>query len=51
MAAIASHFSLLLPNLDPRLDKGFGGLMLWLYGFALVGGMLNIGQARKETSP
>ncbi len=29
MAAVASHFGLAFPNLDPRLDKGFAGLMLW----------------------
>jgi hypothetical protein len=39
MAAMTSHFGLALPNIDPRLDKGFGGLMLWLYGFWLVGGL------------
>ncbi len=40
MAAITSHFSLAFPNIDPNLDKGFGGLMLWLYGFMLAGGLL-----------
>ena len=40
MAVITSHFSLAFPKIDPRLDKGFGGLMLWLYGFMLAGGLL-----------
>ncbi len=40
MAAVTSHFGLAFPNLDPRLDKGFGGLMLWFYGFTLIGGLL-----------
>jgi hypothetical protein len=40
-AAVTSHFSLAFPNLDPRLDKGFGGLMLWFHGFWLAGGLLS----------
>ena len=40
MAAITSHFSLAFPNIDPKLDKGFGGLMLWFHGFVLAGGLL-----------
>lgn len=40
MAAIVSHFGLVFPGLDPRFDKGFGGLMLWGYGFMLLGGLL-----------
>ena len=39
MAAIASHFGLAFPNIDPKLDKGFGGLMLWFHGFMLLGGL------------
>jgi Family of unknown function (DUF5367) len=40
MAAVASHFSLAFPALPPALDKGFGGLMLWFYGFWLLGGTI-----------
>lgn len=40
MAAVTSHFGLAFPGLDPRLDKGFGGLMLWLYGFWMLGGLI-----------
>jgi hypothetical protein len=39
MAAITSHFGLAFPNIDPKLDKGFGGLMLWFHGFMLLGGL------------
>ncbi len=51
MAAIASHFNLAYPALDPKLDKGFGGLMLWFHGFMLIGGVLaaRLATRRKET--
>ncbi len=39
MAAATSHFGLAFPGIDPRLDKGFGGLMLWLNGFLLIGAL------------
>jgi hypothetical protein len=39
MAAMTSHFGLAFPNLPPALDKGFGGLMLWFYGFWMIGGL------------
>ena len=48
LAAITSHFSLAFPNLDPKLDKGFGGLMLWFYGFMLVGGLLPGGSQQRS---
>lgn len=40
MAAVASHFGVFFPALDPALDKVFGSWMLWLFGFALVGALL-----------
>ncbi len=39
MAAIGSHFAVFFPALDPALDKVFGSLMLWFYGFALLGAL------------
>ncbi len=39
MAAIGSHFAVFFPALNPALDKVFGSLMLWFYGFALVGAL------------
>jgi hypothetical protein len=39
MAAIGSHFSVFFPALNPALDKVFGSLMLWFYGFALIGAL------------
>jgi hypothetical protein len=39
LAAVGSHFAVFFPQLDPALDKVFGSLMLWFYGFALVGAM------------
>ncbi len=39
MAAIGSHFAVFFPQLDPALDKVFGSLMLWFYGFALAGAL------------
>ncbi len=39
MAAIGSHFAVFFPRLDPALDKVFGSLMLWFYGFALSGAL------------
>ena len=39
MAAVGSHFAVFFPQLDPALDKVFGSLMLWFYGFALVGAL------------
>ena len=39
MAAIGSHFAVFFPNLNPSLDKVFGSLMLWFYGFALAGSL------------
>lgn len=37
LAAIGSHFAVFFPALAPGLDKVFGSLMLWFYGFALIG--------------
>lgn len=39
MAAVGSHFAVFFPELDPSLDKVFGSLMLWFYGFALAGAL------------
>jgi hypothetical protein len=39
MAAIGSHFAVFFPRLDPALDKVFGSLMLWFYGFSLAGAL------------
>lgn len=39
LAAIGSHFAVFFPNLNPSLDKVFGSLMLWFYGFALAGSL------------
>jgi hypothetical protein len=39
MAAVGSHFAVFFPRLDPALDKVFGSLMLWFYGFALAGSL------------
>ncbi|WP_114943155.1 DUF5367 family protein [Microvirga calopogonii] len=39
MAAVGSHFAVFFPQLDPGLDKVFGSLMLWFYGFALAGSL------------
>jgi hypothetical protein len=39
MAAVGSHFAVFFPRLDPALDKVFGSLMLWFYGFALTGAL------------
>jgi hypothetical protein len=39
LAAVGSHFAFFFPQLDPALDKVFGSLMLWFYGFALVGAL------------
>jgi hypothetical protein len=39
LAAIGSHFAVFFPRLDPALDKVFGSLMLWFYGFALTGAL------------
>jgi Family of unknown function (DUF5367) len=39
LAAIGSHFAVFFPRLDPALDKVFGSLMLWFYGFALAGAL------------
>ena len=39
MAAVGSHFAVFFPRLDPALDKVFGSLMLWFYGFSLAGGL------------
>jgi hypothetical protein len=36
MAAIGSHFAMFFPALNPSLDKVFGSLMLWFYGFGLA---------------
>jgi len=40
MAAVGSHFAVFFPELDPALDKVFGSLMLWFYGFVLVGALV-----------
>ena len=39
MAAVGSHFAVFFPALNPALDKVFGSLMLWFYGFALIGAL------------
>ena len=39
MAAVGSHFAMFFPRLDPALDKVFGSLMLWFYGFSLAGAL------------
>lgn len=39
MAAVGSHFAVFFPQLDPALDKVFGSLILWFYGFALIGAL------------
>jgi hypothetical protein len=39
MAAVGSHFAVFFPALNPALDKVFGSLMLWFYGFALAGAL------------
>jgi hypothetical protein len=39
MAAVGSHFAVFFPALDPSLDKVFGSLMLWFYGFGLAGAL------------
>jgi uncharacterized protein DUF5367 len=36
MAAVGSHFAVFFPSLDPALDKVFGSIILWFYGFALA---------------
>jgi hypothetical protein len=36
MAAVGSHFAVFFPALDPALDKVFGSIILWFYGFALA---------------
>ena len=40
LAAVGSHFAVFFPDLNPALDKVFGSLMLWFYGFALIGAFL-----------
>lgn len=39
MAAVGSHFAVFFPALNPSLDKVFGSLMLWFYGFGLAGAL------------
>lgn len=39
MAAVGSHFSVFFPELNPSLDKVFGSLLLWFYGFSLAGAL------------
>ncbi|MCG7393127.1 DUF5367 domain-containing protein [Microvirga sp. ACRRW] len=39
MAAVGSHFAVFFPDLNPSLDKVFGSLMLWFYGFCLAGAL------------
>ncbi|HEY8566336.1 MAG TPA: DUF5367 family protein [Beijerinckiaceae bacterium] len=45
LAAVASHFAVFFPGLDPALDKVFGSLALWFYGFLLVGTLWTAGRA------
>jgi hypothetical protein len=40
LAAVGSHFAVFFPALSPGLDKVFGSLMLWFYGFALLGAVI-----------
>jgi hypothetical protein len=39
MAAVGSHFAVFFTDLNPSLDKVFGSLMLWFYGFAIAGAL------------
>jgi hypothetical protein len=39
-AAVTSHFGIAFKALNPAMDKVFGALMLWGYGFLLLGGLL-----------
>ena len=39
LAAVGSHFAVVFPRLNPALDKVFGSLALWFYGFALIGAL------------
>lgn len=41
MAAVGSHFAVFFPALNPSLDKVFGSIMLWFYGFAFAGALWN----------
>ncbi len=41
-AAVTSHFAIAFPALNPAMDKVFGALMLWGYGFVLIGGLLRL---------
>ena len=45
MAAVGSHFAVFFPDLSPSLDKVFGSLMLWFYGFGLAGALWRSGRA------
>jgi hypothetical protein len=45
LAAVGSHFAVFFPALSPGLDKVFGSLALWFYGFALIGALV-AGRAR-----
>ncbi len=45
LAAVGSHFAVFFPALNPSLDKVFGSLALWFYGFALIGALV-AGRAR-----
>jgi hypothetical protein len=44
MAAVTSHFAVFFPALNPSLDKVFGALMLWFYGFAFIGAAWRVGR-------
>lgn len=37
---VVSHFWLVFPNLDPDLDKAFGGFLLWCYAWLLMAGWI-----------
>jgi len=39
-AAVASHFAVFFPALAPSLDKVFGSVVLWFFGFALIGALV-----------
>lgn len=45
MAAVASHFAVFFPALEASLDKVFGSIMLWFYGFALIGALWRTARA------
>ncbi|WP_349369529.1 DUF5367 family protein [Salinarimonas sp.] len=51
MAAVASHFAVFFPALDPALDKVFGSWMLWVAGFALIGALIVETRGTRKSTP